>query len=236
MDQHIIILHGWNSHLANWQPFNQLLRKHTSHLYQPTMPGFGESKIKTPLTTTDYVSWLDNYISQKKLKQVVLIGHSFGGQVAIQFSATYPKKVSKLILINSAGIRPSQTPKKLFFYVSAKLGKIIFSLPLIRHFSNKAQKFLYKAAREGDYFKASPVMKQTLKLINKDDQKDNLEKITTPTLILWGKKDFITPLKEGRKIHQLLINSKLFTYSSASHGLPFQKSKAVINKILWFIS
>ncbi len=236
MSKNVIILHGWNSHLKNWEPIIKLLTKQKINVYQPTMPGFGKKPTRNPMRTNDYANWLRGFIKNKNLKSVILVGHSFGGQVAIQFTASFPKLVNKLVLINSAGIRPSQTPKKLLFFILAKLGKLIFLLPFINKLAKPAKKILYKIAREGDYFKASPVMKQTLKLINKEDQQKNLSNINTPALILWGAKDFITPLKDGQKIHQLLSNSRLITFPSATHGLPFQKPLQVINKILWFIS
>lgn len=236
MVKNIVVLHGWASHLANWQPFVKSLKAKGYKVYQPTMPGFGKTKTKKPWSTQDYADWLLSFLESKKLAKTILIGHSFGGQVAIQFTCLNHKKVSKLILVNSGGIRPKLTTKRAFFWILAKLGKILFSLPLIKSFASLARKLLYKAAREGDYFKASPIMKQTLTKVIKEDQKKILPAISTPTLLLWGQKDTMTPIKDGRLLHQLLPNSKLFVFKSARHGLPFTHTKKVVAKILWFIS
>lgn len=236
MKSNLVILHGWASHQKNWQPFIKILKNLGANVYQPAMPGFLENIIDVPHSTADYVNWLKQFLKKNRINKPTLIGHSFGGQVAINFTVKNPSKVNRLILINSAGIRNQLNIKKLFFLVLAKTGKVVFSLPLLNNLFSIAQRFLYKAAHEGDYYQASPVMKETLKIINKEDQTKHLKSIDTPTLILWGEKDTITPLKDGEKIHQLMPNSKLVIYPNTTHGLPFQAPKKIANKILWFIS
>jgi pimeloyl-ACP methyl ester carboxylesterase len=228
MPKSIIILHGWGSDLKKWQPLKDLLQKQGFKVFLPKLPN------QKPMNTADYADWLNQHT--KKINQFYLIGHSFGGQIAINFTAQYPQKVSQLILINSAGIRKKISPKRIIFRPIAKLGKLIFSLPLIKSLTQPAKKLLYKATRESDYLKASPIMKQTLTTIVKEDQQANLKKIKTPTLILWAAKDKFTPLSQGKLIAKLIANSTLEIYPHATHGLPFHQPQAVAKKILWFIS
>jgi len=156
--------------------------------------------------------------------------------VAINFTAKNPSRVKKLVLISSGGVRPRFTLKKIVFLIIAKIGKSIFSLPLLNRLFSKAQKLLYQAAREGDYYQASPLMKKTLQLITKEDQTKNLTKIKSPSLILWGGQDITTPLKDGKLMAKLLPRSFFKVFPNSTHALPFQKPSQVVKQILWFIS
>jgi len=228
MSKNIVILHGWGSDLTKWSPFKKLLQQAGFKVYLPKLPN------NKPMSTDDFSLWLNQYL--KKLNKFSLIGHSFGGQIAVNYTAKYPRKVTQLILINSSAIRNKLNFKRLFFLPFAKLGKLIFSLPLLKSLAAPAKKLLYKSAQESDYFKATLTMKQTMKIITQENQQSNLEKITTPTLILWGEQDKTTPLSQGKLTARLIKNSTLKIFPHATHGLPFQKPQAVIKKILWFIS
>ncbi len=236
MKTSLVILHGWGSDLSKWQPLKKSLDKNKNlKVYLPLMPGFGKNDLEKPYTTKDYCDWLDNYLDKNKIKNVVLMGHSFGGQVSIQYSATHSKKVKKLILINSAGIRSRFTFKRSFFWVLAKLGNFTLSLPLLNKLKPLSRKLLYKVAREGDYYKAKPVMQKTLSLVTKESHRHHLPLITKPTLILWGAKDSITPIKDGRLINQQIKNSKLIVFPNATHGLPFQEVSKLLDHLTCFI-
>lgn len=230
----IVILHGWQGDRQRWQPLIKLLKRHCQ-VIAPTLPGF-ESELKKAWNTQDYANWFKDYLNKRQLKNIILIGHSFGGQIATQFIASNPQLVSKLILINSAGIRSKITLKKVTFGIMAKVGKIIFIIPPLIFIRVFARKLLYKAAREGDYFKASPMMRRTLKKIVTDDQRNNFAKINIPTLIIWGKRDKITPLKDGRIINQLIPNSNLKILFFAKHSPQYTHSKLVAKHITNFIN
>jgi pimeloyl-ACP methyl ester carboxylesterase len=236
MKKTIVILHGWGSLVKNWQPIKTLLEAQGYKVLLPKMPGHDGTNLERPFSTEDYTDWLKSYLKSKRLNQVILVGHSFGGQIATQFTAQNPELVTKLILINSSGIRKRLGLKRLLFLPCAKLGKWILSHPSLKKFQAPLTELLYKVARESDYLKASEVMKKTLAQVVKQDQQKNLKQIKTQTLVMWGKKDKMTPLGQGKIIHQLLTNSKFVLFEQASHGLPFQKPKAIANKILWFIS
>ena len=164
-------------------------------------------------------------VGAKHLQKFVLIGHSFGGQVAIKYTIKYPEQIDKLILTGAAGIRHElNTKQKMFFYL-AKFGKIIFSLPVLNRFQEYGQRFLYKLAREKDYYKASPRMKEIMKNILNEDLTDYFDKIKTPTLLVWGKEDKTTPLADGEIMNEKIKDSELVVINDANHSLPYQKAE-----------
>ena len=168
-------------------------------------------------------------------KKVILIGHSFGGRIAIKYAVKYPDKIEKLILTGAAGIKHSLSRKQKILYVATKTGKTIFSLPVINKFQKYAEKFLYKIIREKDYRKASLRMKEIMKKVLAEDLTPILEKIKTTTLLLWGRLDNSTPLSDGKLMNEKIENSELVIFDDANHSLPYQKPEEFTKDIIKFI-
>ena len=164
----------------------------------------------------------------KPLQKSILIGHSFGGRIAIKYTAKYPEKIDKLILTGAAGIKHKLTAKQKIFFILAKTGKTIFSLPIINNLEKYARKFLYKVAREKDYYQASLRMKETMKNVLDEDLTDYLDKIKNPALLVWGREDKTTPLTDGKIMNEKIENSKLVVVNNANHSLPYQKAEKFV--------
>ena len=95
----IIILHGWTYSFDKWNPFMSLLKSKGLNPYLLPIPGLTD-KINKPWNIDDYVKWFWGKI--EKEEKIILIGHSNGGRIALNFSIKYLEKVAKLILIDSA--------------------------------------------------------------------------------------------------------------------------------------
>jgi len=222
----IIILHGWTRNLDKWQLLVANLKKNRILVDLPRIPGLTESLSKT-WTITDYVNWLKN-ITDKENGKVILIGHSNGGRIAISFTNLYPDKVERLILIDSAGIYHNELPHRLKIFVFktlAKIGKKITS-------SRTLEDLLYKLAREGDYRKSDPLMKQTMINLLNSDKNLNISGISVPTFIIWGKEDKITPLSDGELMNRLIKNSKLEIIEGARHSPQFTHPDTVTDIVV----
>jgi len=179
-----------------------------------------------------------NYHSKNKTaKKIILIGHSFGGRIAIKYAAKYPEKVDKLILTGAAGIKHKLTVKQKALFILTKIGKVFFSLPVINHFQKPVYNIFSKIARsrKKDYYNASPRMKEIMKNVLVEDLTDYLGKIKTPTLLVWGKEDKTTPLADGEMMKLKIKNSKLKVIDGANHSLPYQKAEEFSEIVLEFI-
>ena len=217
----IYILHGWSYSLDKWEPFVSILKRKKLSTVLLKIPGLTE-KIDAPWAMDNYVSWLSEKLEKEKDK-VILIGHSNGGRIAMAFAMKHKNKVEKLILIDSAGIHhnePYMRYKRKVFGMIAKNGRKILN--------NKIGKnILYFLAREGDYKDADGNMKKTMVNLLEWDKNLVPEKIDIPTLIIWGGKDGITPLSDGKVLHQRIINSKLSIIDDARHSPQFTHSEKV---------
>lgn len=231
----IYILHGWTyskdeiDPLDKWIPFMEELE---SKNLQPTIlriPGLTKD-INEVWNLEKYIDWLGKILSKEKGK-VILIGHSNGGRIAFSFTEKYPDKIAKLILIDSAGIYHNELPirlKRFVFKTLAKVGKKITS-------SENLKNILYKLAREGDYKNANPSQRQTMLNLVNTDLSEVLSKIETPTLIIWGKEDKVTPLSDGKLMHKLIKDSRLHIIDKARHAPQFINLSEVVKKIYDFI-
>lgn len=225
----VIILHGWTKNLDKWDEFLKELDKNGIKYNFPPIPGLTKNLEKV-WDLNDYVNWLKNIVEKEKGK-VILVGHSNGGRIALVFTNLYPQKVGKLILIDSAGIYHNELSlkiKRIVFKTLAKIGKKLTS-------SKTFKNLLYKAARESDYKELDDNVKQTMINLISTDLKLILPRIQTPTLIIWGKRDTITPLSDGFIINKFIKNSKLKIINEARHSPMFTHAKEVVKIIYEYI-
>ena len=221
----VIILHGWTYSLEKWQAFLDLLKKKGIEPVMLKVPGLTSENDRV-WEIKDYVNWLKEIVNKEKDK-VVLIGHSNGGRISMNFALKYPEKVSKLILIDSAGIYHNELPlalKRVIFKILAKVGKKLTSFNILKS-------ILYKLAGENDYKNASANMKQTMLNLLNSDKSLKPEAIQNPTLIFWGKEDKITPVSDGKTLNRLIKNSKLEIIENAKHSPQFTHPNQVAETI-----
>jgi pimeloyl-ACP methyl ester carboxylesterase len=225
----VIILHGSTKNADKWTPFLTELKKKGISAEMLKIPGL-TTVLNKPWNLSDYTKWLKDIVDKEKNK-VILIGHSNGGRIALSFVNSYPKKVEKLILIDSAGIYHNELPHRIkvfVFRIIAKIGKKITS-------SKTLEDLLYKLAREGDYRKSDPIVKQTMINLLNSNKNLNIHGITTPTLIIWGKDDKITPLSDGILMNNIIKNSKLAIIDEAKHSPMYTHIKEVAKIIYEYL-
>ena len=225
----LIILHGWSYSTDKWEPFLKALKEKGVEYKMPKIPGL-TAPLGNVWTLDDYVFWLEKQTADSK-KPITILGHSNGGRIAAAFAAKFPEKVSHLVLIDSAGIIRKNLKtmlKKRLFDAIAKLGKRVTNLDSIRN-------LFYKAVGEQDYNKANPILKKTMLNLISQDLTPVFSKLTTPTLIVWGDNDKVTPISDGRKIHGLISGSKFEIIKNARHSPQFTNSKKIADLVTQFI-
>lgn len=218
----LLILHGWESKSDNWIKVMELLSSKIKVII-PDLPGFGKSnKPPLPWTLDDYVSFVEEFKDHLGLEKFYLLGHSFGGAVAVKYALC--NKVNKLFLVAASCIRRKTLKKKILFVVS-KVFKIFGFIPYLR-------KAFYRFFVKSDYLTAKGLMKKTYLNVIKEDLTGELKNIKDPVLIVWGENDTITPLKEAQIIKENIKGSKLVVIPSAGHDLERKTPEALAKKIL----
>lgn len=198
----------------------------------PDLPGFGKSPMPAkPWTIDDYVEWVKDFCERNGLLQIFLVGHSFGGSISTKFSIKYPDKVKKLILVDSAGIRKKRLKKEIQKVIAHLLNKFSF-LPFYGFFRKIAYRTLF---RTSDYLLTEGVMKKTYLNIIGEDISNFFSQITVPTLLVWGEKDGITPLKHAYFMKEKIAGTKLEIISNVGHNPHREAPEILVEKIVNFI-
>lgn len=214
----LLILHGWGSNSGRWQRVTDLLRKQEIEALVLDLPGFGiVASPKRPWTRDDYINWIFQKAKERNWEKFNLLGHSFGGGLSVKIAVAFPEKVEKLILCAPAIIRRKRL-KTYLFYQLAHIGKKIFSLPGLKKLEPYAQRLIYKLAGSRDYYVADGVMKETMKKLGDENLEDLLAKIKAPTLIIWGKKDDVLPLRDAQELKEKIAGAELKIISEAKHS------------------
>ena len=194
----ILLLHGWGQNIEMMKPVGD----NFSDKYRITIldfPGFGQSEEPTaPWTIELYSLMLEEFTEKLKIKKPIMIGHSFGGRVAIRFSARNP--IEKLILFGSPCIRIKE---ELPFHV--KVLKKLKQLPGMNEFGEYMKQYIGSR----DYKAASPIMRQTLVEVVNEDLSKFAREIEEPTLLIWGENDTEAPVNEAKELEKIMNDAAL---------------------------
>ena len=230
----ILILHGWGSSSKSWAKVQDNLVKHGYRVIVPDMPGFGESDSPDkPWNGEDYLNWLLEFTKNYKLKTpFCVIGHSFGGGLAIKLAIEYPQLIKNLVLVATARMGRKRKFRKKAVYVIAKIGRLIAFIPGFEIIRKIFYKFIVGSR---DYERTKGDMRETIKLILKEDLSKQIHKIETPTMIIWGDKDKATPIEDAYFIKREIKNSKLEIIKNAGHALNLEYPEKLATLIYNFI-
>lgn len=213
----VILLHGWLANLETMKPLANNLSQNFK-VYLVDIVGFGKSDLpEKPLNTDDFGDFLKQFIDELKIENPILIGHSNGGRMIINSVGRKIVKPKKVILIDSAGIKPK---RKLSYYIKIafyKTGKFFLNLlpntKKIKEFKEK----LYNSVGSSDYKASATVLKETMKIILNEDQSKYLPEINVPTLLFWGSLDKDTPISDAKKMEKLIPDCGLIEYPNSTH-------------------
>lgn len=214
-DGAVIFLHGWRSQKEVWGQVIQRIRELENDrisIYSLDMPGFGGSPApQSSWTVGDYAEIIKGFIEKLELKNVVIVGHSFGGRVGIKLASKYPSIISKLVLVDSAGF-VNQTAKKSILSIVSKIVRPFFR----PKFMHGLREGIYKSIGAEDYL-ATPNLQKTFVNVVSEDLSLDMEKIICPTLIITGENDKDTPVEFGKRMQTIIPNSKFIILSGSGH-------------------
>jgi len=218
--QAIIFLHGWQQNNRSFSTLVPFLYKNY-RLFLLDLPGFGKSESPpTNFSSFGYAKAVIEWIKKRKLRKVILVGHSFGGKIAAIIAAQESNLTSRLILIASAGI---PHPKKYYRFKKIIPSQLIKIIPFR----------LRSIFASRDYKQAGKLL-PIFKNIVKEDLRPIFSKINIPTLIIWGENDKELSVKDGKEIHRLIKKSRLII--TAGDHFPFwknpQKTAKLINQFI----
>jgi pimeloyl-ACP methyl ester carboxylesterase len=208
----LVFLHGWG---ASGESFREVL-SYCGEAIALDLPGFGGSEQpKGAWSLDEYVIFLRCFLEKMGIKNIILVGHSFGGSIAIRYAAEQ-KGIKRLILIGSAGIRQKNALRKMLWFGVAKSFGWVLKLPFVSMFRQRIRKQLYDRIGGEDYFESGTMRVIYQKIIHQDIQKD-ASILEIPVTLIWGENDIGTPLEDARRFQLLFQNSHLEVILQAGH-------------------
>jgi pimeloyl-ACP methyl ester carboxylesterase len=229
----VLFLHGWQDNLHTFDYLVYLLSP-TLRIIRLDLPGFGKSEVPKETWDLDhYVGFVKDFIQKLNIQVDTLVGHSFGGRIAIKGEATKNLQAQKIILICSAGIAKNRTFRNSLLKILAKIGGLITCIPPLIFWREELRKRVYSFIGS-DYLNTGKLKETFLKIIS-EDLSASAKKITTPTLLIWGESDTETPLSDGKQLSRLIHNSKLEVISGAGHFVHKEKSQEVAKLVQEFL-
>lgn len=242
----ILLLHGFDSSLLE---FRRLIPR-LSQDYQTwavDLLGFGFTERlpeinygATGIKTHLYYFW-KTLIEQP----VILLGTSMGGAAAMDFTLSYPEAVSKLILIDSAGLTASPMVSKFMFPPLDSMAANFLSNPRVREKISRTAYYDQTLVTEDSITCAGlhlkkPKWSQALISFTKSGGYGNfagqLPKITQSTLILWGENDKILGTKDAKRFKQAMPDSQLIWIPQCGHVPHLEKPEIVAQYIRSFVA
>ncbi len=211
----LFIIHGWAYSVEPWKKTIDYLEEAGVHVRILYVPGLTSASSKA-WAMDEYIEWLHEQI--KNEKDIVVLGHSNGGRILMNYDIAHPGVVQKMILLNSAGVYENPkaiSVKRRAFRIGSKLIRPLRYIPPIR-------KVLYRIIGAGDYEKAPAHMKVTLRNMLKSDALLDPSKCTAQVVLLWGARDLMTPLAQGKKLHTLIKKSTLRIVDNWNH-VPYRE-------------
>lgn len=211
----IVLFHGWGAKKEAFAPVVQRLSQYM-RVVALDFPGFGKSdEPKEIWDVESYALFMKEFIAAADCEGAIWLGHSFGGRVIIKLFEKMDIKPNKIVLVDSAGIKPKRGMNYYIKVYSYKLGKKILKLPLI----NKTGLYekLVKNAGSSDYKVLSDNMRATMSRVVNEDLRGYLPKINVPTLLIWGDKDTATPIADAHIMDSLLPDSGIVVLEGAGH-------------------
>lgn len=212
----IVLVHGWAHSLESFRPLGELLADQMQ-VYLVDLPGFGDSPPPGEgWGTPEYAEALRAFLDSQGIEKPILIGHSFGGQVAIRLASAHPQRLSKIVLIGSAGLRRERTPAEKRRFRLIAIARDTIKL-IDRTFGSKLyESFFIPRFGSEDYVKAGPLRPVLVKAVN-EDLSEEASKISLPVLLMWGERDTASPIANGRRLNTLIAGSNLIELPGRGH-------------------
>ena len=246
----IVLIHGTGASLHTWDGWVSEL-KNERRVIRFDLPGFGLTgpEPDNNYTIEQYTNYVVGILDSLGVSEAIIAGNSLGGYIAWATAVRYPNRVSKLVLVDASGYPYEAESVPIAFKLSQnKLAKLLLK--------NFIPKFVIRSSVENVFGNAALVTdylvdryyELTLREGNRAAIKERfvqtqpgelrklLPKLTIPTLIMWGAKDKLIPLKLGKRFEKDIPNSSLIIFDELGHVPHEEAPQITVSPVLDFIN
>ncbi len=203
----LVLLHGWQGDINSFKALEGLRKRYNT--LELSFPPFGKSDEPVNWNVFSYANMVISLCEHLNIKKAHFLGHSFGGRIAILIAIIQKELVDKLILVDSAGVKPRR--------------RISYYLNNIRYKFRKGFGLSIEQFGSSDYKNLSPNMKRVFASIVSTHLEEYASMIKQNTLIVYGNEDKETPIYMAKRLNKLIKNSTLVILEDCSHFCYLEK-------------
>ena len=187
----VILVHGGGNDWHEWYKNIPYLSEHF-RVYAPDMPGYGISQFPDfPVSPSWFAGMLNGFMEALGIDNAHVIGHSMGGLASLHLSLSYPEKVNRLVLIDSAG----------FGEIEKRANRRIAVIRRIKRLIGKEKSLRYMDGTEDEWYIT-----------------ERMPELNVPTVIIWGEQDNCFPLSIAEKAKNAIQGAELFVLPRCRHA------------------
>jgi len=224
----IIVLHGLMGGLSNFDDLTTFFSKNGYKVVIPELPLYTKSLLNTNVKS--FAKYLFDFIVYKNYDNVILLGNSLGGHIALYHTKLYPEKIKGLVITGSSGLYESAMgsgyTKRRDYEVIKKKSQDVFYDPKIA--TKEIVDEVYEIVNDRNkLIKTLAIAKSAIR----HNMSKDLPNMETPTCIIWGKNDVVTPPEVAEVFQELLPDSDLFWVDKCGHAAMMERPEE-FNQIL----
>ena len=230
--QPVVLIHGAGGDHLSWP--TQLRRLPGFRVYAPDLPGHGKSKGHSLQQIDKLGKLILNWASDIGFTKFFLIGHSMGGAIALWLAIHHPDLIQGLVLIGTGATLPVNL--SLIEELANPKGISTAVDNICRwSFSPKADPRLIDSVKKQMLKSRPTVLSSDFRACDAIDLSANLDQVQTPTLVVVGEEDKMTPLRFSEELSEGIPGSSLEIIQGAGHMVVLEKPKEVAERVLAFL-
>ena len=211
----IIVLHGLMGGLSNFDAVTDFFSQKGYKVLIPELPIYSMSLLKTNVKS--FAKYLHEFIIFKGYDEVILLGNSLGGHIGLYHTKMSPDTVKCLIITGSSGLYESAMgggyPKRSDYEVIKKKAQDVFYDPAVA--TKEIVDEVYETVNNRNkLIKTLAIAKSAIR----HNMAKDLPNMKTPTCIIWGKNDSVTPPEVAEEFNELLPDSELHWIDKCGHA------------------
>lgn len=254
--QTVLFLHGFAVSSEYWRPTLSLLADCGYHAVALDILGFGNSEKSdtAPYSLHLYADLAIGLLDALGVEQAAIVGHSFGGKLAIATTILFPQRISHLVAMDNDGFlrAPSQLMRKAMSYsaVSETVLWLIGQEPVIRKqlemsFYQPEHYITTDMVKRGRDALLLPENRRVLKQMSRNAEKIDLSgsgmrarlhEIDCPTLVIWGEQDRVFPLVCAEAARREIPAAQVVTFPHCGHFPHVESARAFHGLLLGFLA
>ena len=225
----IVLLHGLMGGLSNFKDVINFFSLKSYKVIIPELPIYSLPLKET--TVTAFSDFLEEFIKYKNLSKVILLGNSLGGHIGLIYSNKNPNFVKSLVLTGSSGLYEnsmgeSYPKRENYNYIKRKTEEVFYNPEVA---TKEIVDEVFETVNNRDKLvRTLAIAKSAIR----HNMSDELPNIKTPTLLIWGENDLVTPPEVAREFESLLPNSELKWIKKCGHA-PMMEYPNEFNRILF---